>query len=150
MQTVLKFWFEQLGPKDWFNKSDAVDQLMNDQFLSLHAQVAACEKWHWRDQPQGRLAEILVLDSPFVGNAQWDALQTSFNADCVEIDCTFPANADPDVLRQGLERIRPGRAAHATAERELAPDPCAKEKEPDPYCKKNANTAYLIRKGEAN
>ena len=62
MQTVLEFWFEQLSPKDWFKKSDSVDQLISDTFLSLHTQVVACEKWHWRDKPQGRLAEILVLD----------------------------------------------------------------------------------------
>jgi glutamate synthase (NADPH/NADH) large chain len=35
--------------------------------------------------------EILVLESPFVGNAQWDELIGHFNATVHEIDCTFPA-----------------------------------------------------------
>ncbi|SCM69264.1 glutamate synthase large subunit [Donghicola eburneus] len=47
--------------------------------------------------------EILVLDSPFVGNAQWTELQNHFNATLVEIDCTFAPGAD---LRGELERIR--------------------------------------------
>ncbi|MDU8910150.1 glutamate synthase large subunit [Aestuariicoccus sp. MJ-SS9] len=50
--------------------------------------------------------EILVLDSPFVGNAQFDELAKHFNAGLVEIDCTFPAGAGRDALRKGLERIR--------------------------------------------
>ena len=50
--------------------------------------------------------EILVLDSPFVGNAQWDEVTRNFNAPLVEIDCTFPAGEDLDALRKGLERIR--------------------------------------------
>ena len=50
--------------------------------------------------------EILVLDSPFVGNAQWDEVTRNFNAPLVEIDCTFPVGEDHDALRKGLERIR--------------------------------------------
>ena len=50
--------------------------------------------------------EILVLDSPFVGNAQWDEVTRNFNAPLVEIDCTFSAGDDHDALRKGLERIR--------------------------------------------
>ena len=50
--------------------------------------------------------EILVLDSPFVGNAQWDEVTRNFNAPLVEIDCTFPVGEDNDALRKGLERIR--------------------------------------------
>ncbi|MCL4104829.1 UNVERIFIED_CONTAM: hypothetical protein GTU68_018536 [Idotea baltica] len=50
--------------------------------------------------------EILVLDSPFVGNAQFEELKANFNAPCVEIDCTFPADGNSDALRAGVERIR--------------------------------------------
>ncbi|WP_163848099.1 glutamate synthase large subunit [Pseudooceanicola aestuarii] len=50
--------------------------------------------------------EILVLESPFVGNAQFEELKEHFNANLVEIDCTFPAGSGEDALRQGLERIR--------------------------------------------
>jgi glutamate synthase (NADPH/NADH) large chain len=48
--------------------------------------------------------EILVLESPFVGNAQWDELMRQFHGDLVEIDCTFEAGEG--ALKAGLERIR--------------------------------------------
>jgi len=50
--------------------------------------------------------EILVLDSPFVGNAQWDELLKHFNAKTVEIDCTFPAGGKQNELQSALQRIR--------------------------------------------
>ena len=48
--------------------------------------------------------EIITLDSPFVGNAQWDKLVSYFNADLVEIDCTFAPGQG--ALSAGLARIR--------------------------------------------
>ncbi|MDP7150709.1 MAG: glutamate synthase central domain-containing protein, partial [Paracoccaceae bacterium] len=50
--------------------------------------------------------EIVVLESPFVGNAQWDTLVESFNAKVTEIDCTFPADGTAGGLNSALERIR--------------------------------------------
>ena len=50
--------------------------------------------------------EILVLDSPFVGNTQWDELLKHFNAGLVEIDCTFDVNAGQGGLNAALTRIR--------------------------------------------
>ena len=54
----------------------------------------------------GSQTEIFVLDSPFVANAQWAEMVNQFNADMVEIDCTFPANGGTNALQVGLERIR--------------------------------------------
>jgi len=54
----------------------------------------------------GSQTEIFVLDSPFVANAQWAEMVNQFNADMVEIDCTFPANGGANALQVGLERIR--------------------------------------------
>ncbi|WP_425073860.1 glutamate synthase large subunit [Sagittula sp. S175] len=48
--------------------------------------------------------EILVLDTPFVGNAQFVELQKQFNAPCTTIDCTFVPGKN--ALRDGLARIR--------------------------------------------
>ncbi|WP_368185450.1 glutamate synthase large subunit [Aestuariibius sp. HNIBRBA575] len=49
---------------------------------------------------------IIVLDSPFVGNAQWEALTENFNSSLVEIDCTFPAGGGDTALRAALDRVR--------------------------------------------
>jgi glutamate synthase (NADPH/NADH) large chain len=48
--------------------------------------------------------EILTLDSPFVGNAQWDELTAQFNAQLATIDCTFEAGEG--TLNSNLARIR--------------------------------------------
>jgi len=45
-----------------------------------------------------------VLDSPFVGNAQFDEVVRSFTAPVVTIDCTFEVGAS--ALSAGLARIR--------------------------------------------
>ncbi|MFT7594593.1 MAG: glutamate synthase (NADPH/NADH) large chain [Paracoccaceae bacterium] len=48
--------------------------------------------------------EIVVLESPFVGNAQFDALIQQFNAPLIEIDCTFAPGTG--ALNEALARIR--------------------------------------------
>jgi glutamate synthase (NADPH/NADH) large chain len=48
--------------------------------------------------------EILVLDSPFLTNSQFDQLMSEFNADSVTIDCTFEPGGSN--LNEGLRRIR--------------------------------------------
>ncbi len=50
--------------------------------------------------------EIIVLESPFVANAEWDELTEIFNADLVEIDCTFPVDGGAGALRAALDRVR--------------------------------------------
>ncbi|MGR3493457.1 MAG: glutamate synthase large subunit, partial [Shimia sp.] len=50
--------------------------------------------------------EILTLDSPFVGNAQFARLVEAFNAPMVEIDCTFPAGGSQGALNAALVRVR--------------------------------------------
>ncbi|MGA1268756.1 MAG: glutamate synthase large subunit [Gemmobacter sp.] len=50
--------------------------------------------------------EILVLESPFVANAEFDEMVRQFGVQVAHIDCTFPAGGQGDALRQGLERIR--------------------------------------------
>ena len=50
--------------------------------------------------------ETMVLESPFLANAEFDVLVNRFGEQVAVLDCTFPANSGPDALRQGLERIR--------------------------------------------
>ncbi|MCH9845780.1 MAG: DUF924 domain-containing protein [Alphaproteobacteria bacterium] len=58
---IITFWFETLQPKDWFMQSDETDKKIED-FVAMHAQARAGELAQWRDKPQGRLAEIIILD----------------------------------------------------------------------------------------
>jgi glutamate synthase (NADPH/NADH) large chain/glutamate synthase (ferredoxin) len=50
--------------------------------------------------------EILVLESPFIANAEFDVMVKAFGDQVAHIDCTFSAAPGLDDLRQGLERIR--------------------------------------------
>ncbi|MFV0243894.1 MAG: glutamate synthase central domain-containing protein, partial [Qingshengfaniella sp.] len=80
-----------------------IDSLREYRVMSLKTRFGNLKNVLDEDSSQ---TEILVLDSPFVGNSQFDELKTHFNAPCVEIDCTFPRGTNPDALRRELGRIR--------------------------------------------
>lgn len=80
-----------------------IDSLREFRVMSLKTRFGNLKNVLDEDSSQ---TEILVLDSPFVGNAQWDALKAAFNAPCTEIDCTFDADGGPAALGVALERIR--------------------------------------------
>lgn len=61
-QTVLDFWFTELTPKDHFAKDAALDEAIRTRFGATLAAAARCELFAWRATPEGRLAEVLVLD----------------------------------------------------------------------------------------
>jgi len=61
-QKVLDFWFTQLTPAAWWKKDAEVDAFISQEFSKAHQQAAAVELAHWRETPEGRLAEIIVLD----------------------------------------------------------------------------------------
>ncbi len=61
-EAILRFWFEEITPKQWFVKDQQFDQLILDRFLSIHQAAAAGELFAWRITIEGRLAEIIVLD----------------------------------------------------------------------------------------
>jgi uncharacterized protein (DUF924 family) len=62
IEDVLRFWFEEATPAQWWKKDAAFDAAIARRFAGLHAAAARCECHAWRRTPQGRLAEILVLD----------------------------------------------------------------------------------------
>lgn len=62
MEQVLKFWFEELTPQQWFVKSDEIDSLIKVRFTALLKSASKSELYEWRESAEGRLAEIIVLD----------------------------------------------------------------------------------------
>jgi uncharacterized protein (DUF924 family) len=61
-QDVLHFWFDEATPEQHFGKDATFDAMIRERFADLHAQAARGELASWRDSPDGRLAEIIVLD----------------------------------------------------------------------------------------
>jgi uncharacterized protein (DUF924 family) len=59
---VLKFWFVDHSQPDWFGGKPEFDAEIAAQFTDTYAAVARGEAWRWRTTPNGRLAEIIVLD----------------------------------------------------------------------------------------
>lgn len=59
---VLRFWFEEIEESCWWVKDSSLDRLISERFGYMHAQANRCELVEWRETPQGRLAEIIVLD----------------------------------------------------------------------------------------
>ena len=59
---VLDFWFNELNPRDWFQRNDEVDARITSRFAALHRAAALGELWSWRSSAAGALAEIIVLD----------------------------------------------------------------------------------------
>ena len=60
--TILDFWFTELSPKQHYAKDAALDEAIRTRFGATLEAAARCELFAWRATPQGRLAEVLVLD----------------------------------------------------------------------------------------
>jgi uncharacterized protein (DUF924 family) len=58
---VLQFWFEELGPAQWFAKSAAVDREIRERFLALHERVVLGDGLAV-DAPHPLLAAVIVTD----------------------------------------------------------------------------------------
>jgi uncharacterized protein (DUF924 family) len=61
-QPILNFWFTELTPKQHFAKDAALDEAIRTRFGATLEAAAQCELFAWRATPEGRLAEVLVLD----------------------------------------------------------------------------------------
>lgn len=59
---VIKFWFEETSPKQWFTKDKDFDEEIRSRFLDTFHKAVGGETKQWRETPEGRLAEIIVLD----------------------------------------------------------------------------------------
>jgi len=59
---ILDFWFTELTPKHHFAKDAALDETIRTRFGPTLEAATRCELFAWRATPEGRLAEVLVLD----------------------------------------------------------------------------------------
>lgn len=61
-QQIIDFWFDEIEPSMHWKKDEAFDALLIERFSEIHAKARHCELYEWRRHPEGRLAEIIVLD----------------------------------------------------------------------------------------
>lgn len=89
---VLKFWFEELKPEQWWQKDEELDKAIADKFGAIHQKATACELEDWRSSPRGRLAEIIVLDqfsrNIYRGKAKsfaWDSMALALAQEAIRV-----------------------------------------------------------------
>lgn len=61
-QVIIKFWFQENGYQEWFQKKDSFDNEIQERFTGLHKKAAQGDLFSWRKTPLGTLAEIIILD----------------------------------------------------------------------------------------
>jgi uncharacterized protein (DUF924 family) len=61
-QAIVDFWFKEITPDRWWVKDVAFDTEIHDKFKDIHRSASQGELAYWRESPEGRLAEIIVLD----------------------------------------------------------------------------------------
>lgn len=60
--SVLKFWFDDVQPEQWWKQDDQVDKTVQEQFSDLHEKLASTVPAAWLETARGRLAAVIVLD----------------------------------------------------------------------------------------
>ena len=120
---VLHFWFDELSPKQHFDKDEKLDQLIRVRFAEIHRAGSQGELYEWRKTPEGRLAEIIVLDQ-FSRNLFRDSAQ-AFACDGMALVLAQEAvRLDTDQVLPQAKRVflympymhSESRAIHAMAE----------------------------------
>jgi len=91
---IIRFWFEEIESKSWWVKEEAFDQSLRDRFGAVHRAARAGELYAWRDNPAGRLAEVIVLDQ-FSRNMFRDTAE-AFASDAVALVLSQVAVATGD------------------------------------------------------
>lgn len=96
---ILDFWFTETSHEQWFKPDSQFDELIRERFIHVYNEVRSGKMAHWRDTPEGRLAEIIVLDQfarnifrdtpqAFTGDEM--ALQLAREAVSINIDEKLP------------------------------------------------------------
>lgn len=96
---VLRFWFEELTPKQHFAKDAALDALIGTRFGTLLASATQGGLQPWRTDAPGRLAELIVLDQ-FSRNIHRDT-PLAFAQDALALTLAR------ELVAQGLDRALP-------------------------------------------
>ena len=98
---IIEFWFAEIDSASWWKKDLDFDAMIQHRFSKVHQDACLGALASWRESPQGRLAEIIVLDQ-FSRNMYrdmaeaflWDgyALLLSQQAVAVGADQELPAS----------------------------------------------------------
>ena len=80
-----------------------IDSLRENRVMSLKTRFGNLKNVLDQDSSQ---TEILVLDSPFVGNAKFSKMINIFGEDAITIDCSFDVGLGENALSKSLDRLK--------------------------------------------
>ena len=80
-----------------------IDSLRENRVMSLKTRFGNLKNVLDQDSSQ---TEILVLDSPFVGNAKFSKMISIFGDDAITIDCSFDIGLGVNALSKSLDRLK--------------------------------------------
>jgi uncharacterized protein (DUF924 family) len=92
MDEILKYWFEELTPDDWFKVDAARDAEIARRFREVYDALAGGVPPSWLTGPDGFLAAILVLDQ-FPRN-MFRGTPRAFATDAIALDLAKRAIAE--------------------------------------------------------
>ena len=61
-EDILKFWFKECNPEQWFKKDDAFDQIIKNSFSNTIKDAIGGKMDDWENTETGCLALIIILD----------------------------------------------------------------------------------------
>ena len=94
---ILKFWFEETTPAQRFKKDPGFDSMIKKRFEQTYWDILQGRTNNWSSIPEGRLAEIIVLDQ-FARNMFRDDAQ-AFAGDELALSLAEEAIAVGDDLK---------------------------------------------------
>lgn len=59
---VRRFWMDEVGPRGWYRRDDALDARIRDRFGALWQQAVAGDLCHWCSNPHDMLAYLILTD----------------------------------------------------------------------------------------
>lgn len=97
---ILEFWFIEIKPEQWFKKDSVVDDIIRTRYETVYEQARNADLAYWRQAPEGRLAEIIVLDQ-FPRN-MFRGTSAAFATDELALMCAQEAVSVGDDLKLDL------------------------------------------------
>ncbi|MEM8773647.1 MAG: DUF924 family protein [Pseudomonadota bacterium] len=61
-EDILEFWLDEVGPKGWYDQSEALDQEIRDKFGDAYKHACEGRYGLWLTYPNGTLAYIILMD----------------------------------------------------------------------------------------
>lgn len=99
---ILKFWFEETTPAQRFKKDTDFDALIKKRYEKTYWNILEGKTKTWQSTPEGRLAEIIVLDQ-FARNMFRDVAR-AFAGDKLALSLAEEAIAIGDDLKISQEQ----------------------------------------------